>query len=122
MSCGSAIDIPAVAYVYNKHFSRFVVYLVNCPVVAHSDPPPIPASQLAASRWARIIREGLKTFLDAVLSVFREPSYSFLRSPLYDYGLAHQPPVTFPSLISRMACCRGMASSPSLSISNFASS
>ncbi len=122
MRYGSAVDVSAVTDIQDEHFPRFVVCLVDSPVIAYSDSPAVLASELARSRWTRFIREGLKTCLDAILDVRGEPGYPFLRSSLDDYGIAHQPPVTFPSLISRIACSRGMAASPSLSISAFASS
>ena len=118
----SAVNVPAVSDVYDEHFPRFVVYLVDCAVVAYPDSPAFLTSKLARSRRTRFIREGLKSFFDTVLNVCGEPGYSFLRSPLDNYGIAHQSPVTLSSLISRIACSRGIASSPSLLISAFASS
>lgn len=118
----SAVDVPAVPEGYDEDLARGIVYLVNRSIVAYPDPPPFPTLELAGAGRARFARESLKAFLDTILNVRGQPGYLFLRSPLDDYGVAHQSPVTLPSLISRMACSRGMASSPSLLIAAFASS
>lgn len=86
VSCGSAVDVPAVPEGYDEHFPRRIVYLVDCPIVAYPDAPPFPALELAGPGRARFVREGLKAFLDTILDIRGQPGYLFLRSPLDDYG------------------------------------
>jgi len=43
MRDGSAVDVSAVADIQDEHFPRFVVYLVNRPIITCPYPPPLPA-------------------------------------------------------------------------------
>jgi hypothetical protein len=70
---GSAVYVPAVADVHDDYFARFVVYLVDRPVVTYPDPPAFLPPEFARPRRTRFIREGLKTSLDTVLDVRRKP-------------------------------------------------
>ncbi len=106
----------------NGYRAWIVVYEVDDTVVADANTPTLTVLQLAAPRWAGIVRKGYERCLYAVLHPGRESGYLLLRPTLYPDRVGHQSPVTLPSRISRMACSSGTTSASPLSRAALASS
>ena len=66
----------------NEHDTDCACDLVDYAIVSHTNTPVVPAaSQLPASRGARVRRESLESIYDAAMDVWREFREVFFRRP-----------------------------------------